>query len=301
MSDQQLAQSLGSDPAIFDPKTFNSGSSGQGLMGDFGGALSNAAGVYTGIDRGGVSGYGKAAVSGAKLANSLGYGGSTTNAIAGAAPYLGAATGFYNAHKVFNDPHVTTKSGAMAGAAAGAALGPVGMIIGAAVGAIVGASNKQDPEEFTRQGYYDFINKNNVSGDTQSMVDPKQFYQSVAGEFRGKRSAYPPRSSGQYGRFDEDKFIMDMGNKINSAYDSGTIKKGDSAQTIVDKVVNPWFQKDFGGYDTSLPAEWIKDQKSMTLDLVSRYISGSNLDWGTLSGGAPNKDNPLTKYHGLLG
>lgn len=73
MSDQQLANYLGSDPAIFDSSTFD--------VGDALGTAGNLAGVATGINEGGAGGYAKAAANAAALA---GYG--------GAVPYVGVAS-----------------------------------------------------------------------------------------------------------------------------------------------------------------------------------------------------------------
>jgi len=121
----------------------------------------------------------------------------------------------------------------------------------------------------------------------------------VAGEFRGSHSAFAPRSSGKYGKKDEDKFIADMADKINAAYTSGAIGKGATTQDVMSKVIDPWFQSDFGGWRTDIPQEWQADQRAMTSDLVNRYISGSPVDWGVITGSGPNSAHPVASYLGL--
>jgi hypothetical protein len=134
-------------------------------------------------------------------------------------------------------------------------------------------------EEDIRNSYYNFLHENDA---TTTNVSPEQFYQALAGEFRGSRSAYPARSSGAYGKFDEDRFVMDLANKINQSYSSGTIEAGATPQDILNKVVTPWFEQDFGGWRTDIPQDWVKDQQSMTLDLINRFISGSPVEWGKI-------------------
>lgn len=270
----------------------------RGLSG-VGGALN----IYGGLKQGGVQGYAQAGTGAAQLAGAAGVGGS---AVANAVPVLGAVTGGYGTLKSIQAGD--KKNAALSGAATGASIGSIVPGIGTALGAVIGGlvggvgaaiHGKDYAEEKVRDKYYDLLDPAKGNFDTSQQVDPKSFYQAVAGEFRGSHSAYAPRSSGKYGKKDEDAFISDMSNKINDAYRSGVIDKGATAQDVMSKVIDPWFQSDFGGWRTDIPEAWQADQRAMTTDLVNRYISGSPVDWGVISGSGPNTAHPVAAYLGL--
>lgn len=97
MNDQQLQQALGSTGAM---KAIDNG----GALGKTAGIGGSALGIYQGLDKGGVKGYGQAVAGAANLAGALGYGGSTASTAgmlgnlasgnyAGALSTAGAATG----------------------------------------------------------------------------------------------------------------------------------------------------------------------------------------------------------------
>lgn len=154
-------------------------------------------------------------------------------------------------------------------------------------------------EEGIRQAYYDMIKQAGGGiSDTQGAVNPEQFYQAFAGEFRGNRSLFPARARGGYGKMDEDVFINDLTGRINSAYQSGTINSSDTADTIMDKVVTPWFDKDFGGWGGSdVNPEWVSGYKNLTKDLVGRYIAGSPVEWNQIKN--PTAAAQLPRYAGF--
>jgi hypothetical protein len=67
---------------------------------------------------------------------------------------------------------------------------------------------------------------------------PAQTFQVLAGIFDMRSSDLPFYQ--QYGRMGESAFTVDMATQINQALAKGVIGPHDSAQTIYDKVVNPW-------------------------------------------------------------
>jgi hypothetical protein len=130
-----------------------------------------------------------------------------------------------------------------------------------------------NPEEKTRDQYY---------------TDPKLFTEGLVGEFRGSRSTYPPRASGQYGARDDDKFAADMATRINSAYSSGQIDAGDDAYSIYEKVITPWFDS-MGGMKVSKAPD---QHTNLTIDMIQRYMSGSPITWQEARGGKPDYEVP---------
>jgi hypothetical protein len=267
------------------PSTSSSASTGPSAASRALGGVGGALNIYGGLKQGDVGGYLQAGKGAAQLASAAGVGGS---AVSSAVPILNLATGAYNTHKAIQAGK--PKSAAVSGAMAGSAFGPVGMAIGAAVGAIFGSLNKDYKEEGVRDAYYGSLKKGLNLENSQQFIDPKTFYESVAGEFRGSRSKFPPRASGKYGQKDEDTFINDLKGRIDQARSSGVVGANDNAQSIMQKVVDPWFQQDFGGWkgDPKYP-ELIDNQKAMTVDLINRYISGSPVDWDVINQKAKGK------------
>jgi hypothetical protein len=147
-----------------------------------------------------------------------------------------------------------------------------------------------NPEEKTRDAYYDQLSQGIGTS------DPKTFTEGVTGEFRADRSTYPPRASGMYGPKDDDKVQADLASKINSAYASGAIGPSDSAWSIYDKVVTPWFNTMGDGMSGSKAPE---KHSTMTIDMINRYMSGGPITWQEARGGKPDYEIP--KYLGLGG
>lgn len=125
------------------------------MLGRAGGALSGVGNVISGIDQGGVAGYGKAAVGAAQTANQLGVLSKGAGAALGkAVPIVNAAISAYGAYEsaAVGDKKGAVTQGAMAGASIGSVIPVVGTVVGAAIGAVVGLvgaslGNKDMPSE----------------------------------------------------------------------------------------------------------------------------------------------------------
>lgn len=274
-----------------------------GLSGVASGAAANAALTEAGFGTAwstpaigaATSGAGAAAAgSTAGTASTAGAAAGSSSLASTAVPILGAVVGGYGTVKSIQagDTKSAVVSGASTGAAIGSIVPGIGTLVGGIIGGVVGGlgaaiHGKDYSEEKVRDKYYSAVEQMQKAGagyDTRSIVDPRTFYQAFAGEFRGSHSAYPARSSGKYGQKDEDVFISDMKSKIEEAYSSGVVQRNANAQEILDKVVTPWFNQEMGGWRTDIPQQWVADQKSLTLDLINRYISGQPVDWNAIGG-----------------
>lgn len=249
------------------------------------GALGDALGIYSGIEKGDVKGYVSAAKSGVKLAQLGGLGGEGAAAnLSMLGKGLGVVGALYGAKNTFDAiKSGNTKGGALSGASTGAAIGSIvpgiGTVLGAGVGALIGGLGaaivgKDNPEEKVADAYYGQREKGGLQ---LGMTSDQAFTEALVGEFRRSRSSFPARLAG-YGPKDDDKWAADLANKINSAYSSGTIGKSDDAFSIYQKVVSPWFQSQ-GGWRDGLAQSDIKNMETLALDTVHRYISGRPITW----------------------
>lgn len=240
------------------------------------------------------AGFGGAAASGTSGAASAA--GSGLGAAGTALGVAGAAYGAYNTVKAWNQGNV--KGGAVSGASTGAAVGTmivpgIGTVVGALIGGAVGAvgsmiHGKEAAEDSAKKYYFDAQTK----GAQPGQVDDNTFTTALVGEFRSGASGFPPKASGKYGKNDDDKFAADMAEKINSAYQSGTITSSDSPDSIYSKVIDPWFQE-MGGFKRQGD---IPKLKSLTVDMITRYTSGRPITWQEAHGGQPQYAMP--KYSG---
>jgi gas vesicle protein len=108
------------------------------------GGLSGALSVYTGLEKGGISGDGQAVVGGLQTASavaSLAGDAGLASSLSSAAGYVAAPLAIYNAINNWQKGNVGMNAldTAEAGAAIGSFVGPIGTVVGAAVGAVVGA------------------------------------------------------------------------------------------------------------------------------------------------------------------
>lgn len=216
------------------------------------GALNNVAGIYTGIEKGGVLGDGGAVANAASLygnisniSDAAGAGSFAYGDLAGAVgSYVAAPLALYNAIENYQsgDTGGDTIRGAEAGAAIGTAVVPgIGTIVGGALGAVVGAASsafgpgKEDQENVTWDNYAKTFDSNPaaVNGAT-----PSQNFQSLTGIFDSRGSSIP--FYGKYGRMGEAKFTTDMMGQINQAFTSGKVTSADTPQSIYQKIVQPW-------------------------------------------------------------
>jgi hypothetical protein len=249
----------------------------------YGGLLGNTLGIYSGLQRGGVQGYGTAAVDALKLAGS------------GAANYVAAPLAVYNFAK--NWQSGATGSDALQGAEAGAAIGSivpgVGTLIGGAIGGVVGAissvfgGGRTDPENVNFDQMYQAYNKakNPVQGQAIVNSIPNK-YLSLAGLFdlRGNQITGNIPIYNKYGRMGEQQFTIDMTDKINQALAAGTISQKDNAQTIMQKVVTPWINSFGKGQWTDPNTNAIN---ALLQGMVQDYTTGNYRKWNAVGGDYP--------------
>jgi hypothetical protein len=260
----------------YDP---SSGSSPFGsVSNDAGGAL-NAFNAFQGIERGGVSGYGGAALNAAQLYNRfggadsqipgvgpaanvmgiyngiqqggvMGYGGAVANAAQLAnvpgAGYLTAPLSIYDFYKngtasgrTGQDMLTGAKDGFQVGMTFG---GPIGGAIGSVIGAAQGGiASLFGPGARDPEG---------VSWNQYAAAYDKSGGAGVAGaspaqNFQALTGIFDSRGSNipfynKYGRQGENQFTSDMMNQVNSAIKAGKISTTSSPQQIYSQVVEPW-------------------------------------------------------------
>jgi hypothetical protein len=217
-------------------------------------------GLVEGIEQGGVEGYGTAAVSGLRLASSVG--GATGLLSSGVAADLSSAASDIAAPLALYNEISTWQSGAtgsdaLAGAESGAAVGSIVPGIGTAIGAVVGAAvgalsslfggGKTDPESLSLSNVtkqYTAAYNEDPTGAQQalSQMSPAQSFQLLAGAFDAKNDT-PGHSQPleqALGRMGEGTFLTDMAGKINSAVSSGQIAANATPGQVYASVVQPW-------------------------------------------------------------
>jgi hypothetical protein len=258
----------------------STGSAGQGL-----GQAGNALGIYSGIQKGGISGYGSAAVNAAQLAGSL----TGNTALSAGAGYLAAPLAIYNFAN--NWQSGATGSDAMNGAAAGAAVGSIVPGIGTAIGAVIGGAvgalssafgpGKTDPET---TGVKNVINATSANGNSTAVSASVQNpYMSLAGLFDEKSSTLPIYS--QYGRMGEQKFTTDMTTKINQAVQANPSLKN-NPQAVYSQVIQPWVQG-MGNWN-NVGSTYQATTFGTIQDMVGQYMSGNAAsNWKAVGGDSP--------------
>lgn len=274
-----------------------------------GSALGTASGllnIYTGLQEGGVSGYGGAAVgalqAGSGIANLAG------NAALGSE--LGSAAGvaaiplsIYNT--VSNFKPGATASDALNAASTGAAIGTailpgVGTVVGGLIGGAVGAiSSEFGGSAGSKSEIQPFLDASTQyrqnNGSLSTLQNP---YLALAGLF----SYTPTEMSSTYGnnpiysefgRNGEGPFVEAMTTEINNAYKAGTITQGATASDIMNTVVNPWIQSfgkgNFGNEDGQGQITGAIIQQA-----VQQYITGqAPTQWKAVGGDSPFQGNSL--------
>ena len=280
-------------------------------------------GIYGGLEQGGTAGDIRAGASGAQLLGTgLKYGASegifgsadgSVSEIGGVASTVGGAAlaGLSLYNFVENWSSGKTGSDALSGAEAGAAVGSVvpgiGTAVGAIVGGIVGAVSSVfgpgaiDPEQATWTNYFSAYKQGGAS--ELANITPQQSFQTLAGVFDERSSDTPMYA--QFGRAGEGAFMTSMADQINTAVKAGKIPAGASAQTIFNKVVNPWISSmdnpsgtngkgwaADGGYQGDVPA-----LKNLVTTLIGQYTSGQ-ITSKTAIGISGQADTTLPAYAG---
>jgi len=253
--------------------------------GTIGGTIGEAAlglGVYQGIQQGGVAGYTGAATDAAMLGSKLGL---VSSGVGTAAGYVAAPLAVYNFGKNWKSGAggADALSGASAGAAIGTAIMPgIGTAIGAIGGAIVGGISslagpgKKDPETQMWDKYLPAAMK---QPDIYKQVDNP--FIMMAGLFDEKSSTLPMYQ--QYGRMGENKFTVDMTQKIKQAVDSGQVDSKDP-DAVYNKVVAPWIDSMKGGWSKVGP-EYTQATQGLLKQMTTQYLNGSyKQNWKAVGG-----------------
>ena len=273
-----------------------------------GNALSGAGGLLnlaTGLQRGGVAGYGSAAVgglqAGASAANMAGNAalGSGLSTAAGA---LAVPLSLYNT--VSNFKPGATASDALNAASTGATIGSiipgVGTVIGGLVGGAVGAiASEFGGSAGSKSEIQPFLNASTQfrqnNGSLSTLQNP---YLALAGLFNytptemsstyGNNPIYQ-----QFGRNGEGPFVEAMTSEINNAYKAGTIKQGATASDIMNSVVNPWIQS-FGKGNFGNESQQGQITGAIIQQAVQQYITGqAPSQWKAVGGDSPFANNNL--------
>lgn len=281
------AAKLGSSLGLF-------GSSSQGI-GQAAGAVGAGLSIYSGIASGTTEGYTKAGLGAAQLAASSGILGSAGSVVGEYASVVGAGLAVYDAVESYQSGKSGSDAmqGASAGAAVGTAIAPgIGTLIGGAIGGIVGGiasafgPGAMDPENVTWDNYAAAYDKDpkSVQGAT-----PSQTYQSLAGIFDSRGSAIPFYN--KYGRMHEGQFLTDMTNTVNTALAQGMISPNDSAQTIYNKVVEPWISSmSPNGWQATNTAKGAPEQQAvgnLLTQMIDQWKNGQNSHWTGVDGSVP--------------
>jgi hypothetical protein len=203
-------------------------------LGVLGGGLS----VYNGLQQGGVSGYGSAAVGALRAGSgvaSLAGDSTLAGGLSSAAGYLAAPLALYNFGK--NWQSGATGSDALNGAEAGAAIGSIipgiGTVIGGLIGGAVGAVSSiagggKPDQESTNADALDqasAASSSNAAAVQQTLESPSSAFQYLAGIMDAKTNT-PGHSQPieqVFGREGETTLTNDMFNQINSQITSGAI------------------------------------------------------------------------------
>jgi hypothetical protein len=258
------------------------------------GAASGLLGVYSGLQRGGITGYGGAAVGGLQAASGI----ESLLGNAGAAGTLGAAAGYiaaplalYSAIKNWQSGN--TKGDAIQGAEAGAAIGSiipgVGTLLGAAVGGLVGAASsflgpgKASVEHTNWNSMAQSLAGASDAQRAQAIgsMSPSQAFQSLAGAMSAHTNSPGHSEPIQqvFGTNGENNMMSQMAGTINSAIKKGTIKADASPQDIYNSVVAPWLKSKGAAIDPNRKASNGANEGKNLIDtvtaLIGQYQSGA--------------------------
>jgi hypothetical protein len=274
-----------------------------GTVGGLAADVSNLANIYAGLQRGGATGYGGAAVNAAQLGSRVGAFGQYSGEVGQAAGALASALSVYNFAK--NWQSGATGQDVLLGAQAGASIGTevlpgVGTIIGAGIGAAVGGVSslfgpgRQDPENTSWDQYAAAYQQHGAAG--VQGANPSQNFQMLSGIFDARGSNIP--FYGRYGRQGENQFTGDMFKTINQALASGKLAPNSTPQQIYSQVVQPWINSmSPGGWQNTSTIQGAPEKQAVGNLLTSmigqwqqgQITSSTRLGIGgqTLQGGVP--------------
>ena len=260
-------------------KAFGSSSAS---IGSFASDVTNLTNIITGIQQGGVSGYGSAAVNTAMLGARTGALGAMSSEVGAVAGPLAGALSIYNFAKNWQSGATGADAlrGAQTGATVGSIAGPIGTLVGAGVGAAVGAASsifgpgRMDPENIGWDQYAQAFQKGGAAG--VSGATPAQNFQMLSGIFDARGSNIPFYQ--RYGRMGENQFMTDMTGKINSALASGQIAPNSTPQQIYSQVVEPWVNSmSANGWQNTSTAKGAPEKAAignLLTNLIGQYQSG---------------------------
>lgn len=257
-------------------------------QGTVGGTLADAGlalGIYGGIEKGGVSGYGQSAIDATKLASNAGL---LPSAVGSAAGYIAAPLTLYNEIESWQSG--ATGKDALGGAETGAAIGSIVPGIGTALGAVIGGAagalssvfggGKVDPENASFNGYTTAYNKAGANGSAvaQGVQDP---YTVLAGMFdlRSNQIKGSIPFYNKYGRMGEQKFTTDMTTQINQALTSGKISASTTPQQVYNQVVQPWINSMGAWNDSNKSA-----MQGLLTQMTAQYMNGQYNNWKAVGG-----------------
>jgi hypothetical protein len=268
--------------------------------GNVGGALAditNLSNIITGLQQGGVSGYGGATINtaalaartGGQLASAGAFGsasgevGSVAGEVGQVVAPLASALSIYNFAKGWQSG--ATGADALRGMQTGATIGTeimpgIGTAIGALGGAAVGAVSslfgpgRMDPENVSWDQYAAAYSQQGAGG--VAGATPSQNFQMLAGIFDARGSSIPFYN--QFGRMGENQFMSAMTGKINQALASGQISGSSTPDQIYSSVVQPWInQMAPGGWQASYTAKGAPEQQAignLLTNLIGQWQSG---------------------------
>jgi hypothetical protein len=284
--------------------TANAGVSG--ALGTLGGGLQ----FLQGIQRGGVQGYGSAAVGALRGASGiesmLGNSGAA-GTLSSAAGYVAAPLALYNA--VANYQSGDTAGDAMRGMQAGAAIGSVivpgiGTLVGGAIGAGVGAissafgNGKVDPETNNWQSFINATHGANPNAaqvaqmtSTQNM-GPQQAFNLLAGVMDIKDGRIPITNA--FGQKSEGALVSQMTSQVSNAIKSGKIGANATPQQMYNQIVTPWLNSK--GATIGAETGGIQLQGVLT-NLLGHWQNGSLTDNTVLTSGG-SKDTTIPAFPG---
>lgn len=290
---------------------------GNPALSNAGGALGSGIGLYSGLEQGGISGYGQAGVDALRLGSygaNLAGNGALGQTLGSAAGDLAIPLSLYNFGKDWQSGATgpDALSGAETGATIGSSFGPIGTLIGGAGGALVGAASsafgggKHDPETTALQGLipeYQQAYDQNPGAATADLgtLDPQQSFETLAGVFDAKNNT-PGHSQPieqTFGRMQEGTFLNDIADQINSGYTSGKVKPGESASDIYSGVVDPWITSQTGGQGILGPQNGEGGVLTGAIqNLIGDYTSGG-LTGTTPIGVSGQTDSSLPAFAGM--
>jgi hypothetical protein len=153
------------------------------------------------------------------------------------------------------------------GVSIGASFGPIGAVIGGVVGAVGAAFMKTGPAE--AKIFDEWKNYVNVRGVD---LDDQFRNEAFVGFFRlGGKSNWPPKV--KYGQRGDAQYLDAMAAQIAQAIQAGQIGGTDDAQSIFDKIVQPWGASFGGAADWNKgPADWVNFGKRAVIQQIDAYL-----------------------------